>query len=106
MRKYHGIPELLEQFMEEQGAEEKRWVTVLEIRDRFGLTRYQCTSVSGFLRRLQYKPFVQFPYIVIKIDWASSSCISETRVHRYLVVRRHNTPAVLQNPAFSAYDTP
>ena len=69
MRKYPGIPELLEQFMQEQGADE-RWVTVQELRDRFGLTRYQCNTVSGFLRRLEFGSFGQFPYIVTRIERA------------------------------------
>ena len=47
MRKYPGIPELLEVYMQEQGSAE-RWVTVQELRDRFGLTRYQCNTISGF----------------------------------------------------------
>ena len=55
MKKYPGIPELLEQFMQEQGADE-RWVTVQELRDRFGLTRYQGNTVSGFLRWLESGP--------------------------------------------------
>ena len=39
MRKYHGIPELLEAYMEENAADE-RWITAHELRNRFGLTRY------------------------------------------------------------------
>ena len=46
--------------MEEQGAGE-RWVTVQELRDHFGLTRYQCNTVSGFLRRLEFATFGQVP---------------------------------------------
>jgi hypothetical protein len=34
--------------MQEQGTDE-RGVNVQELRDRFGLTKYQCDSVSGFL---------------------------------------------------------
>ena len=66
MNKYPGIPELLEAYMQEQGSAE-RWVTVQELRDRFCLTRYQCNTVSGFLRRLEFGPFGQFPFIVAKI---------------------------------------
>ena len=50
MRKYPGIPELLEIYMEENAADEQ-WVTVQELRDRFSLTRYQSNTVSAFLRR-------------------------------------------------------
>ena len=40
MRKYPGIPELLETYMMEKAADE-RWVTVQELRDRFGMSRYE-----------------------------------------------------------------
>jgi hypothetical protein len=66
MRKYPGIPELLEQFMLEQEVDE-RWITVQELRSRFGLTRYQCNTVSGFLRRLHTGTFGQYSYIVLRI---------------------------------------
>jgi hypothetical protein len=69
MKKYPGIPELMEQFMDKQGTDE-RWVTVQEFRGRFDLARNQCTTVSGFLNRLQFGTFGQFPYIVLKREWA------------------------------------
>jgi len=87
MRKYSGIPELLEQFMTEQGCEE-RWVTVKELRDRFCLTRYQCNTVSGFLRRLEFTAFGRFPYIVVKIEHLRPLHPSDPPQCRYLV--RHN----------------
>lgn len=67
MRKYSGIPELLEQYMKESGADE-RWITVREFCDRFELTRYEYNTVSGFLRRLESGPFREFPYIVLKTE--------------------------------------
>jgi hypothetical protein len=96
MRKYPGMPELLEQFMKEEG-EDERWVTVQELRDRFGLTRYQCNTVSGFLHRLQHGNFAQFPFIVIKREWAPASRISDNRVYRYLVKRRDDRPTASQD---------
>jgi len=78
MRKYPGIPELLEQYMQEQGADE-RWVTVQELRDRFGLTRYQCNTVSGFLRRLESGPFGQYPFIVTRIEQTEGTHHSDPR---------------------------
>jgi hypothetical protein len=75
MRKYPGIPELAEQFIREQGADE-RWVTVQELRDRFSLTRYQGNTVSGFLHRLEFGPFGQFPYIVSRIEHTGGSHLS------------------------------
>jgi hypothetical protein len=91
MRKYHGIPELLEQFMQEQGAEE-RWITVQELRDRFGLTRYQCNTVSGFLRRLEFDTFGRFSYRVIRIEHVKGAGPSGPPKCRYLI-KRKNLPA-------------
>ncbi len=105
MNKYPGIPELMEQFMEEQGTDE-RWVTVQELRDRFGLARNQCTTVSGFLHRLEFGTFAKFPYIVLKRERAPQSGIRDARVYRYLVKRRNSSMAVSRNFPFSAYDTP
>jgi len=87
MRKYPGIPELLEAYMQEQGSLE-RWVTVQELRDRFGLTRYQCNTVSGFLRRLDYGPFGQFPFIVAKITREDGANPSDPKKCRYLLKLR------------------
>jgi hypothetical protein len=84
MRKYPGIPELLETYMEEQGTDE-RWVTVQELRERFGLTRYQCNTVSGFLRRLASGPFGQFPYIVVGINQKEGGNPSDPKKYRYLL---------------------
>ncbi|HSA38971.1 MAG TPA: hypothetical protein P5013_08820 [Methanoregula sp.] len=84
MRKYPGIPELLEAYMQEQGSAE-RWVTVQELRDRFCLTRYQCNTVSGFLRRLEFGPFGQFPFIVAKITREDRENPSDPKKCRYLL---------------------
>ena len=80
--------------MEEQGADEQ-WVTVQELRDRFGLTRYQCNTVSGFLRRLGFSSFGQFPYIVLRIETAGTARVSDPRRCRYLVTRKNGKPARL-----------
>jgi hypothetical protein len=87
MRKYPGIPELLEIYMEESTADE-RWVTVQELRDRFGLTRYQCNTVSGFLRRLESGPFGRFPFIVAKITREEGENPSDPKKCRYLLKLR------------------
>ena len=87
MRRYTGIPELLETYMEENATEE-RWVTVQELRDRFGLTRYQCNTVSGFLRRLKAGPFACFPFIVVSITREEGENPSDPRKCRYLVTLR------------------
>lgn len=89
MNRYNGIPELLEQFMEEEEVTE-RWVTVQELRDRFGLTRYQCNTVSGFLRRLRFGVFGRFPYIVLHVRQDSGNSAYSPRTARYLVYRKGN----------------
>lgn len=101
MRKYNGIPELLEQFMQAQGSCE-RWVTVQELRDRFGLTRYQCNTVSGFLRRLHAGTFGQCPYIVLRIEHAQGYKPNDPPRYRYLVTRRNGSTQSMmgkENPA-------
>jgi hypothetical protein len=87
MRKYPGIPELLETYMNEQGSSE-RWVTVRELRNRFSLTRYQCNTISGFLRRLETGPFGQCPVIVGKIIRKDGESPSDPKKCRYLLKLR------------------
>ena len=87
MNRYNGIPELLEQYMQEQGGAE-RWVTVQELRDRFGLTRYQCNSISGFLRRLEFGSFGRYPYTVARIEYSGRDSPSIPQKGRYLVRRK------------------
>jgi len=91
MRKYHGIPELLEAYMEENAADE-RWITAHELRDRFGLTRYQSNTVSAFLRRLNIGPFSQFPFIVAKIALEEGEKPSDPKKYRYLLKLRKCPP--------------
>jgi len=90
MRKYSGIPELLEQYMGEMAADEQ-WVTVHELRDRFGLTRYQSNTVSAFLRRLRLGPFGRFPFIVAKIERPEGENPSDPKKSRYLLTLREHT---------------
>jgi len=96
MRKYPGIPELLETYMEENATDE-RWVTVQELRDRFGLTRYQCNTISAFLRRLKVGSFGQFPFIVARIVREDGVTPSDPKKCRYLL--RHRVPHALQQGA-------
>ena len=87
MKKYQGIPELLEAYMEENAADE-RWITAHELRDRFGLTRYQSNTVSAFLRRLEVGPFRQYPFIVAKIAQEVGETPSDPKKYRYLLKLR------------------
>ena len=73
--------------MQGQGADE-RWVTVQELRNRLGLTRYQCNTVSGFLRRLESGPFGQFPFIVASITREYGEKPSSPKKCRYLLKLR------------------
>jgi len=91
MKKYPGIPEMLETFMQEQESAEC-WVTVQELRDRFGLTRYQCNTVSGFLRRLKLGPFGQCPLTVAKILREEGGNPSDPKKCRYLLKLRVHRP--------------
>lgn len=100
MKKYDRIPELLEQFMAEQRTG-KRWVTVQELRDRFGLTRYQCNTVSGFLRRLHTGTFRQFPYVVLRIDQVAGHRPADPPQYRYLVHQR-GSPDMWESPPKSS----
>ncbi|MHB8163357.1 MAG: hypothetical protein ACYDDV_03290 [Methanoregula sp.] len=100
MNKYSGVPELLDQFMVENGTDE-RWVTVQELRQRFGLNRYQYNTISGFLRRLEFGPFGQCPYIVLRIEKAERIKPSDPSKSRYLVKRKNlssaEVPGILQH---------
>ena len=91
MKKYQGIPELLEAYMEENAADE-RWITAHELRDHFGLTRYQSNTVSAFLRRLETGPFRQYPFIVAKIAQQEGEKPSDPKKCQYLLkLRECNT---------------
>ncbi|MEN6443786.1 MAG: hypothetical protein ABFC71_08540 [Methanoregula sp.] len=100
MKKYPGVPELLEQYMFDTRRTE-RWVTVHELRDQFGLTRYQCNTVSGFLRRLEHGPFGQFPFIVAKIERTGGKNPSDPKKCRYLLKRRQYASAQRQQIEYS-----
>jgi len=87
MVKYEGIPELLAAFMEADGAAE-RWVTVREVRDRFGLSRSQSSTISGFLRRLEFNSYRHFPYVVRKVELLERESPSAPLRYRYLLAKR------------------
>jgi hypothetical protein len=81
------MPELLEQYMDEKGADEC-WITVQELRERFDLSRYQCNTVSGFLRRLDRGPFGRCPFMVTKIERDTVKSPSVPKKSRYLISRK------------------
>ena len=55
MTDYHAIPELLEEYMQlRDGA--GLWVTVPEFLTYFALDEHSSPAISGFIRRLYYRP--------------------------------------------------
>jgi len=100
MRKYSGIPELLEAYMEENAADEQ-WITAHELRDHFGLTRYQSNTVSAFLRRLKVGPFGRFPFIVAKIAREEGQNPSDPKKYRYLLKLRECSAGQQRRIAYS-----
>jgi len=97
MNKHPGIPELLEQYMEEHSACE-RGSNVNELRDRFNLTRYQSNTVSGFLRRLEFGSFGQLPFTVISITRSDGQKPSGPKKCRYLVKRKTGLKKYIPEP--------
>jgi hypothetical protein len=87
MIKYMGIPELLEEYMQESG-ESQRWVTVREIRDRYALSSNRASTISGFLRRIERGPFFTFPYVVVRIKRSRRPPPDGRRQIRYLIKKR------------------
>jgi len=92
MKRYPGVPELLEAYMGEDTTDE-RWITVHELRDHFGLTRYQSNTVSAFLRRLSVGPFGRFPFIVTKMMHEECEKPSDPKKYRYLLTLRRGFAA-------------
>ena len=91
MKKYPYIPEMLEAYMREMESDE-RWITVHELRDHFGLTRYQSNTVSAFLRRLRLGPFGRFPFIVARIERLNGKNPSDPKKSRYYLKLRECLP--------------
>lgn len=87
MKRSEDIPELVEQFLDEKDGT-PCWITVQEIRGRFALDRNQARIIAGFLQRLAYRPGLEFPFIVNRIERVRGQYPSETTALRYLVRRR------------------
>ncbi|WP_292368250.1 hypothetical protein [Methanoregula sp. UBA64] len=87
MAKYAAVPDLVARFMEESG-EPEQWVTVREIRERYGLPRYQSGTIAGFLHRLEFSSYGEFPYIVKKVEMLEREGRSSPLRYRYLLARR------------------
>ena len=85
--RFNELPDLLEQYMEENGSDE-RWVTVQEFR-RFNLTGENRHIIAAFLCGLMYKQiFLNFPSLFHRVERIKSLYRSQITPNRYLVKRR------------------
>jgi hypothetical protein len=75
-------------FVKKYPLSSQRWVTIHELRERFGQTRYQYNTISRFLRRLEFGPFGQCPYIVLRIEKVERAHPSDPPRCRYFVTRK------------------
>jgi hypothetical protein len=81
------IPDLLAQYMEMCG-EMERWITVYEFRTCFHLDESSAHAISGFLRRIHYRPFFSYQYRVKKIEKIIVYTPQRRCINRYLVIKR------------------
>jgi hypothetical protein len=81
------IPDLLAQYMEMCG-EMERWITVYEFRTYFHLDESSAHAISGFLRRIHYRPFFSYQYRVKKIEKIIVYIPQRRCINRYLVKKR------------------
>lgn len=92
------VPELLEQYMEAQGASEQ-WVTVREIRRFFDLDETTGPAFSGFLQRIYHGSFFCCRYKVVRMEKFRDTTPPYRLIKKYLVqerpmptCRRRNAP--------------
>jgi hypothetical protein len=72
--------------MRERGCSECP-VTVQELQDRFDLKRERAGTIAGFLKRLEYKPFFEYPFFVTRAERIKGHHPPKTTKFRYLVKR-------------------
>jgi len=87
MARNKEIPDLLAQYMEMCG-EMERWITVYEFRTYFHLDESSAHAISGFLRRIHYRPFFSYQYRVKKIEKIIVYTPQRRCINRYLVKKR------------------
>jgi hypothetical protein len=87
MARNKEIPDLLAQYMEMCGEMEK-WITVYEFRTFFHLDESSAHAISGFLRRIHYRPFFSYQYRVKKIEKILVYTPQRRCINRYLVKKR------------------
>jgi len=81
------VPELLAEYMKACG-ENERWITVYEFRTYFHLDESSAHAISGFLRRIHYRPFFSYQYRVKKIQKIIEYTPQRRCINRYLVKKR------------------
>jgi hypothetical protein len=87
MARNNEIPDLLAQYMEICGANE-RWITVYELRSYFHLDESTSHALSGFLRRIYHGPFFSYQYRVKRIEKILVNTPQRRNINRYLVKKR------------------
>jgi hypothetical protein len=87
MARNNEIPELLAQYME-VCEETEQWITVYELRSYFHLDESSAHAISGFLRRIHYRPFFSYQYRVKKIEKIIVYTPQRRCINRYLVKKR------------------
>lgn len=97
MARNKEIPDLLAQYMEVCG-ETERWITVFELRSYFHLDESFAHAISGFLRRIHYRPFFTYQYRVKKIEKIIVYIPQRRCINRYLIKRRPDIREVYSGP--------
>jgi hypothetical protein len=92
------IPDLLAQYMEMCG-EMERWITVYEFRTYFHLDESSAHAISGFLRRIHYRPFFSYQYRVKKIEKIIVYIPQRRCINRYLVKKRPEICETYSSPS-------
>ena len=92
------VSELLAEYMKACG-ENERWITVYEFRTYFHLDESSAHAISGFLRRIHYRPFFSYQYRVKKIQKIIEYTPQRRCINRYLVKKR---PEIKENPLSTA----
>jgi hypothetical protein len=103
MARNKEIPDLLARYMEMCG-EMERWITVYEFRTFFHLDESSAHAISGFLRRIHYRPFFSYQYRVKKIEKIMVYTPQRRCINRYLVKKRPEINEAYSLPSARDYE--
>jgi hypothetical protein len=98
MARNKEVPELLAEYMNAYG-EDERWITVFEFRTFFHLDESSAHAISGFLRRIHYRPFFSYQYRVKKIEKIIEYTPQRRCINRYLIKKRPEIREAYSNPS-------